>query len=89
MEHLTTVEGPAMVVDLWEHHGRGLAVVTVRPGINLATAQPFLPDWDALAWETDPGPDPAARLAEALRQGHLRHRERHTGERGLVPLPRQ
>jgi hypothetical protein len=83
-----------MVVDLWQDPAsrrpeRVHAVVTVRPGINLATAEPFMPAWAGLAWETDPDPDPRARLVEALRQGHLRARERLTGERGLVPLPRQ
>lgn len=87
-------EAPLMVVDLWQDPlGRRTvrlqAVVTVRPGISLATAEPFLPEWSALAWETDPDPDPRARLVEALHQGHLRARERMTGETGLVPLPRQ
>lgn len=88
------LEAPLMVVDLWEdplgrRPRRLQAVVTVRPGISLATAEPFLSEWSALAWETDPDPDPRARFIEALRQGHLRARERLTGETGLVPLPRQ
>ena len=85
---------PLMVVDLWQdplgrRPVRLQAVVTVRVGVCLATAEPFIPEWSALAWETDPDPDPRARLVEALRQGHLRARERMTGETGLVPLPRQ
>lgn len=88
-----TLEADALVVDLYQDPDdqpqRLQAVVSVRHGISLATAEPFIPEWAALAWETLPEPDPRARLVEALLQGHLRARERLTGDRGLVPLPRQ
>ena len=88
--YVSTVEESILVRDVWvDGDRRPSVVVSVRRGVSWATAEPFLEGWDALAWECDPEPDPRARLMEALLQGHLRARERMTGETGLAPLPRQ
>jgi hypothetical protein len=81
--YLDSYDTAALVVDLWEdpeHPQQVQVVVSVRHGLNAATATPFIPEWAALAWETGPAPDPRARLMEALLQGHLRARERLTGD---------
>lgn len=91
LTHLDSYDAPALVVDLWEdpEHPRQVQVVaSVRRRVSAATAEPFIPEWAALAWDVEPEADPRARLMEALLQGHLRAQERLTGETGLVPLPR-
>jgi hypothetical protein len=68
-------------VDLWEDQEQPRqvqVVVSVKRGISHDTAAPFMPEWAALAWETEPEADPRARLMEALLQGHLRAQERLT-----------
>lgn len=85
---MDTLEGPAMVVDLWSDGGQVAVVVSVRKGISRDTAEPFLPDWDLLAWEVEPATTAGERFLVAAEQGHLRARERLTGETGLVVLPR-
>jgi hypothetical protein len=90
LKHLGTAETDTFVTDLWADPDRPdetHAVVSVRRGTTAARVQSLLPDWTALAWETDPDPDPRSRLREALLQGHLRARERLTGEQGIAPLP--
>jgi hypothetical protein len=64
--------------------------VTVRRGQSYDTVQQFIPSgWGGLAWEVEsPKPTPEGRFMVAMEQGHLRARERLTGEPGLVPLPR-
>lgn len=93
--HVGGYDSGLLVVDLWlnpDAEGavpvEALAVVTVRPNVSAAAARPFMPAWQGLAWETDPAQDPGERFMEAMRQGHLRHRERHTGETGVAILPR-
>jgi hypothetical protein len=88
--HLDSYDAPALVVDLWEdpeHPRQVQVVVSVRRGVSAATAAPFIPEWAALARETEPAADPRARLMEALLQGHLRAQERLTGETGLSRRP--
>lgn len=94
--YLGAMEGPALLIDLWEdpdqagHPHRAAAVVTVRPGVTWDSAEPFIP-WagvEGLAWETEPAQTPAERFMVAMEQGHLRARERLTGESGLAILPR-
>ena len=92
---VATLEADALVTDLYQdpesdRPTRVLPVVSVRRGVSLATAEPFIPPgWQALAWECELEPDPRARLVRASLQGHLRARERLTDETGLVPMPRQ
>jgi hypothetical protein len=77
--HLDSYDASALVVDLWEdpeHPRQVQVVVSVRRGVSAATAEPFIPEWAALAWDTEPEPDPRARLLEALLQGHLRAKAR-------------
>ena len=93
--YVSTREADLLVVDLWRDPegsapGEAIPVVTVKPGVTATQAEALMPSLyeGGLAWETDPAPTPEERFMEAMRHGHLRARERMTGEAGLVPLPR-
>ena len=91
VELLSTVDAPGFVYDTWlkpdEPVGswrRTGAVVSVRPWMSRAGADPFIP-WAFLygvAWDVEPDPDPVARFEETVRQEYQRMLDRQEADYG-------